>query len=116
MPPSDHSGPSTRKTDARAGPRERSHAGSSPQDVANPVLDPGGGGWRPVGLTPPLIEHPVGDTDGHRPGERTAQARPRKPRSRRLLPTTNTLENAIAAPAIMGVSMPSAASGIAATL
>ena len=37
-------------------------------------------------------------------------------RSRRLLPTTKTLEKAIAAPASMGLSRPSAASGIAATL
>ena len=38
------------------------------------------------------------------------------PRRRRLLPTTKTLENAIAAPASMGLSMPSAATGIAAVL
>lgn len=38
------------------------------------------------------------------------------PRSRRLLLTTKTLENAIAAPAIMGLSNPMAASGRAATL
>ena len=37
-------------------------------------------------------------------------------RSRRLFSTTKTLENAIAAPAIMGLSSPSAARGIAATL
>ncbi|MBB6553610.1 hypothetical protein HD593_008405 [Nonomuraea rubra] len=37
-------------------------------------------------------------------------------RRRRLLLTTNTLENAIAAPAIIGLSRPSAASGRAATL
>ena len=40
----------------------------------------------------------------------------RNRRSRRLLVTTNTDENAIAAPAIIGVSRPDAASGIAATL
>jgi hypothetical protein len=40
----------------------------------------------------------------------------RKPRSRRLFETTNTDENAIAAPAIIGLSNPSAASGSAATL
>ena len=39
-----------------------------------------------------------------------------KARSRRLLLTTNTLDNAMAAPASMGLSSPSAASGIAATL
>src|SRR5699024_2068979 len=39
-----------------------------------------------------------------------------KPRRRRLLPTTKTLEKAIAAPASMGLSMPSAAIGIAAVL
>ena len=38
------------------------------------------------------------------------------PRRRRLLPTTNTEENAIAAPASIGLSRPAAASGIAATL
>src|SRR5690606_28015395 len=43
-------------------------------------------------------------------------ARLRKERRRRLLPTTNTLENAIAAPASIGFSSPSAASGIAAVL
>ena len=40
----------------------------------------------------------------------------RKARSRRLLVTTNTDEKAIAAPAIIGLSSPAAASGIAATL
>lgn len=39
-----------------------------------------------------------------------------KLRSRRLLVTTNTDENAIAAPAIIGLSMPKAAKGRAATL
>lgn len=39
-----------------------------------------------------------------------------KRRSRRLLETTKTLESAMAAPAIMGLSRPSAASGRAATL
>ena len=39
-----------------------------------------------------------------------------KARSRRLLVTTNTDENAIAAPAIIGFSRPAAASGSAATL
>src|SRR5690554_120442 len=34
------------------------------------------------------------------------------PRRRRLLPTTKTLDSAIAAPASMGLSMPSAAIGI----
>ena len=38
------------------------------------------------------------------------------PRSRRLLVTTNTLDNAMAAPAIIGFSRPAAAIGIAATL
>jgi hypothetical protein len=37
-------------------------------------------------------------------------------RSRRLLVTTKTLENAMAAPAIMGLSSPAAATGRAATL
>lgn len=40
----------------------------------------------------------------------------RKRRSRRLLPTTKTDEQAIAAPAIIGLSRPAAASGSAATL
>src|SRR5690554_1244468 len=39
-----------------------------------------------------------------------------KPRRRRLLLTTKTLERAMAAPAIIGLSIPAAASGIAATL
>lgn len=41
---------------------------------------------------------------------------PVKPRRRRLLPTTKTLESAIAAPASIGLSIPAAARGIAATL
>jgi len=41
---------------------------------------------------------------------------PRKRRSRRLLPTTKTELNAIAAPAIIGSSRPNAAIGIAAVL
>ncbi len=44
------------------------------------------------------------------------QARGRKDRRRRLLPTTKTEENAMAAPAIIGLSSPAAASGRAATL
>ena len=40
----------------------------------------------------------------------------RNRRNRRLLLTTNTLENAIAAPATMGDNRPVIASGIAATL
>ncbi len=40
----------------------------------------------------------------------------RKRRSRRLLETTKTLESAIAAPASIGLSIPNAASGIAAAL
>lgn len=40
----------------------------------------------------------------------------RNPRSRSELPTTNTEENAIAAPAIIGFSRPIAARGSAATL
>lgn len=39
-----------------------------------------------------------------------------KPRSRRLLPTTKTEEKAMAAPAIIGLRSPAAASGRAATL
>ncbi|RKT54363.1 hypothetical protein C8E97_2983 [Saccharothrix australiensis] len=50
------------------------------------------------------------------PVGRAVGAVPRKPRSRRLLVTTNTDENAIAAPAIIGFSRPAAASGSAATL
>ncbi len=59
---------------------------------------------------------------GFRPAATTGQPRAsvsaigRKPRSRRLLETTNTDENAIAAPAIIGLSSPAAASGTAATL
>lgn len=45
-----------------------------------------------------------------------AAAVQRKRRSLRLLLTTKTLENAIAAPAIIGLSRPAAASGRAATL
>jgi len=40
----------------------------------------------------------------------------RNERSRRLFETTKTLENAIAAPAIIGFSSPAAASGSAARL
>ena len=40
----------------------------------------------------------------------------RKRRSRRLFVTTNTDENAIAAPATVGLSSPATANGIAATL
>jgi hypothetical protein len=40
----------------------------------------------------------------------------RNRRNRRLFDTTKTLDNAIAAPAINGLSSPAAASGIAAAL
>src|SRR5699024_6780597 len=49
-------------------------------------------------------------------GGHASDASARNRRRRRLLPTTNTEENAIAAPAIIGLSSPAAASGIAATL
>ena len=45
-----------------------------------------------------------------------AQPSGRNERSRRLFETTKTLENAIAAPAIIGFSSPAAASGSAARL
>jgi MFS family permease len=49
-------------------------------------------------------------------GQRPAAVPPLNRRSRRLLATTKTLENAMAAPAMTGLSRPSAASGSAATL
>lgn len=45
-----------------------------------------------------------------------ARVSARNVRSRRLLDSTNTLDNAIAAPAIIGLSRPAAASGTAAML
>lgn len=48
--------------------------------------------------------------------ESPAHALARKARSRRLLLTTKTLDRAIAAPASIGLSSPSAASGTAAVL
>ena len=48
-------------------------------------------------------------------GQRCPQT-PRNLRRRRLFKTTNTDENAMAAPAIMGVSRPDIAKGIAALL
>jgi hypothetical protein len=50
------------------------------------------------------------------PGQTVCWFALRNPRRRRLLLTTNTDENAMAAPAIIGLSRPSAASGRAATL
>ena len=50
------------------------------------------------------------------PHRLSPQRAARKRRRRRLLLTTKTLENAIAAPAIMGLSNPAAARGRAATL
>lgn len=58
---------------------------------------------------PPRLHHLLG-----REAYQTACARNR--RSRRLLATTHAELNAIAAPAIMGLSNPNAASGIAAVL
>lgn len=49
-------------------------------------------------------------------GQPAAATALRKARRRRELSTTKTLEKAIAAPASIGVSSPSAATGIAATL
>jgi hypothetical protein len=51
-----------------------------------------------------------------RPYGRDRGADPVKPRSRRLLVTTKTDESAIAPPAIIGLSSPAAARGMAATL
>lgn len=69
---------------------------------------------------------PLGDSPGDPKGDRTGdQVRrfgtPRghcrlKPLSRKEFSTTNTELNAIAAPAIIGVSRPNAASGMAAAL
>src|SRR4051812_44302760 len=53
---------------------------------------------------------------GSRAGGRQSPAVLVNVRSRKLLPTTKTLENAMAAPASIGLSRPDAASGIAATL
>src|SRR5699024_5407305 len=52
----------------------------------------------------------------HRPPPSAASTTDRNRRSRRLLLTTKTLEKAMAAPAIIGLRRPSAASGTAATL
>lgn len=59
---------------------------------------------------------PAGGSGWGREGMRGQLTELRKPRRRRLLPTTNTELNAIAAPAIIGLSRPAAASGSAATL
>ncbi|SFN34029.1 hypothetical protein SAMN04487980_101784 [Streptomyces sp. cf124] len=55
---------------------------------------------------------------GERPRDpgRLIQSAARNVRSRRELPTTKTEEKAMAAPAIIGLSRPAAASGSAATL
>ena len=60
--------------------------------------------------------HPVGQLLSCPTGYAVAQTAARNLRSRRLFATTNTEENAIAAPAIIGLSSPAAASGSAATL
>lgn len=61
---------------------------------------------------------PLPGEDCRPQGDRNHGRRPshRKRLSRRLLLTTNTEENAIAAPASIGLSRPAAASGNAATL
>lgn len=109
--------------------------------VGTPVRAGGrpGARTRPLRLTPgPILRssrsrRTRGRSGRKAPGERIARAcgaRPtgrapqisvrytpaRNPRSRSELPTTNTDENAIAAPAIIGFSSPIAASGSAATL
>jgi 4'-phosphopantetheinyl transferase len=70
-------------------------------------LSRGGSSWRATtgaaGASPP-------------PAAPAGADRAVKVRRRRLLDTTNTLENAMAAPAIMGLRNPAAASGRAATL
>jgi hypothetical protein len=53
---------------------------------------------------------------GRGSGQDTVDRTGANARNRRLFSTTNTEENAIAAPAIMGLRNPNAASGIAATL
>ena len=60
--------------------------------------------------------YPVGQLLSCPTGYAVAQTAARNLRSRRLFATTNTEENAIAAPAIIGLSSPAAASGSAATL
>lgn len=64
---------------------------------------------------PPHV-YPVGQLLSCPTGYAVAQTAARNLRSRRLLATTNTEENAIAAPAIIGLRSPAAASGSAATL
>ena len=92
-------------------PRLTLAAGHAAPTGRNVNLGGGGGGK-------PSPEVNLGRAESrHGAGPRMDQAAvARNRRSRRLLVTTNTDENAIAAPAIIGVSRPDAASGIAATL
>ena len=90
-------------------------------DPENCAEDQTGGDDEPQRVVPSSGRPSCGEDRlrrGHRLGpsrSRQAQARP-YPFSRRLLSTTSTLESAIAAPAIIGVSIPKAASGIARVL
>ena len=74
------------------------------------------GALRLIGtLESPMARFAAGAGFGRR-SRSALQGSARKRRSRRLLVTTKTEENAIAAPAIIGLSRPAAASGRAATL
>src|SRR5699024_11434038 len=75
--------------------------------------EPGPAAARPAQLSP---EQARADRSRSAAGQRTCGTSERNRRSRRLLVTTNTEENAIAAPASIGLSSPAAATGMAATL
>jgi hypothetical protein len=94
------------KSDCRA--RVRCRSGPASRSLCEADLR------RDQTVNPPVtLWNPVGQTNYPISPERIVLV---KERSRRLLPTTNTLEKAIAAPASIGLSRPSATSGIAATL
>lgn len=98
---------------AGCGPEGQSHAPDRPGSRTGSagVAHLTGRGHAPVGRRSPLAEAAGGPG-----GEAVGQSAALKPRSRRLLPTTKTEEKAMAAPAIIGLSSPAAASGSAATL
>lgn len=93
---------------------DKAHTQEQDLDQAQDPVLPFTGSAHPVNVRWPTLDRPAADLSRAVHGRSSARAE--KPRSRRLLVTTKTLLNAMAAPAIIGLSKPAAANGSAATL
>ena len=93
---------------------DKAHTKQQDLDQAQDWVLPAAGSGHSGKVRRPTLDRPAADLSRAVHGRSSARAE--KLRSRRLLVTTKTLLNAMAAPAIIGLSKPAAAKGSAATL